>query len=490
MSAESTPVPSLACASLTDSVATRIPISTGTSLTDEKKKTSLVVTNEKSIRSNVMRGYLTAPSENLEKSTKTANRILLQYGFTFDDMRKIPKFKFAIQRYMDKNLCGENLRFLEAITSFEALESEARTPAAKLIWNEFVILGAPDQVNLNSEHVQAMRAVYTRSPKCVPPDFFEQAKNYIKFLCENDSFRRFVKTPEFEASRSGNINPRDYDFKNRRLSFSLIPNTEKTTQLATIADDFRTHIENKAIMASGAPLPAFGDSEYKSLSFSAQDFITWAVSNKLAPNATFAEGLGQRLQAGMYFSPHLSLTSSINVHTSGDVLFGLSDVLWTCLDEKNGIRISPIMVLNRSVFENDDYPCVSGELLLRDFSYHPLWVVYRPFKGELFLFRYKHSVHPFLKVEDVAGAESKMIVEGHARRHVCYLSFHVQDFRLQFRLSRGNLFPWIEAGRAAQLTVTIIERNKLYLPLSNTASKSSEHHYSCDDFSWFRSRAL
>ncbi len=78
-----------------------------------------------------------------------------------------------------------------------------------------------------------------------------------------------------------------------------------------------------------------------------------------------------------------------------------------------------------------------------------------------YFFRYRSSPRPFLKLEGFKGPECALTVTGQNRRRAAYVQFKTPaavsggpSLELQLRLDRGQLFPWMEAFRAAQLTLT------------------------------------
>ena len=84
----------------------------------------------------------------------------------------------------------ENLEFWLACDDFRTCKEPKRSAKAKKIYMDFIAIGAPKQVNLDTETRMSTIANIDNPPL----DTFDRAQRRIQGLMEKDSYQRFLKS--------------------------------------------------------------------------------------------------------------------------------------------------------------------------------------------------------------------------------------------------------------------------------------------------------
>ena len=84
----------------------------------------------------------------------------------------------------------ENLEFWLACDEFRSCKEPKRSAKAKKVYMDFIAIGAPKQVNLDTE----TRTLTIASIDNPPLETFDRAQRRIQGLMEKDSYQRFLKS--------------------------------------------------------------------------------------------------------------------------------------------------------------------------------------------------------------------------------------------------------------------------------------------------------
>eukprot|EP01098_Paradermamoeba_levis_P006705 TRINITY_DN2785_c0_g1_i1.p1 TRINITY_DN2785_c0_g1~~TRINITY_DN2785_c0_g1_i1.p1 ORF type:complete len:237 (+),score=98.50 TRINITY_DN2785_c0_g1_i1:36-713(+) len=106
--------------------------------------------------------------------------------------------------FLLQELSHENLDFFSAVAEYKAdTNAETMLPRAQVLFDEFVPPGAPHELNLPGPILKSLEHFFGQSEKKkqkkINPKIFDEAQRSVFFTIEKDSFRRFIRTPEFQS---------------------------------------------------------------------------------------------------------------------------------------------------------------------------------------------------------------------------------------------------------------------------------------------------
>lgn len=94
-------------------------------------------------------------------------------------------------QFCEKKFCSENLTFWQAVQEFKTLDEIERKDKANALINEYIVNGAPLQINLDCAVVK--RILANKEGSSVPTELFKDAENYVFTLMEMDVYPNFLK---------------------------------------------------------------------------------------------------------------------------------------------------------------------------------------------------------------------------------------------------------------------------------------------------------
>ena len=113
-----------------------------------------------------------------------------QIPATLDEALADGNWEVMLHQFAASEFSAENIDFLRAVAVFEASGDIGQ---AEQIYAQFVSANAATQVNLPGSTREALDAMFGEGGTGHgPPDLFDAAKNDIKKMTTNDTFRRFT----------------------------------------------------------------------------------------------------------------------------------------------------------------------------------------------------------------------------------------------------------------------------------------------------------
>ena len=137
--------------------------------------------------------------------------------------------KDAFVSFVNSHLCAENHDFWQDVEeyrrTYEQQEegSEMMKEHAKRIWEKYLSEDAPDQINITGEVDKQIKdaVLYDK----ITSRLFDKAQKEIFTLMKNDSYPKFVRTPEFKKleliERKRRLENEEDWLQNPTLSFAL-----------------------------------------------------------------------------------------------------------------------------------------------------------------------------------------------------------------------------------------------------------------------------
>jgi PAS domain-containing protein len=110
----------------------------------------------------------------------------------FDSQFKIPSFKKALLKFCQNEKNAENVLFLEAVSAYKKKRVDHRVDMQREIYNRFVKVGAPMQLNIEQTTSEHFRVLVNK--RLGDEDIFDPLEDMIKTLLMQDVYPRFIKT--------------------------------------------------------------------------------------------------------------------------------------------------------------------------------------------------------------------------------------------------------------------------------------------------------
>lgn len=148
------------------------------------------------------------PLRDQRKLDQRVNECTFDHLESLEDMLQDPAARVALEAFMRREFCNEMLEFYESVEKFKRkyeLHSPAkRLNAARVIHAQFIVPGAPAQINLSLTHVAEIHVkLFGGADRCqsntmesasisdAPFEVFDEAQREIVHLIRRDPFVRF-----------------------------------------------------------------------------------------------------------------------------------------------------------------------------------------------------------------------------------------------------------------------------------------------------------
>ncbi|KAK1796681.1 hypothetical protein P4O66_009705 [Electrophorus voltai] len=133
-----------------------------------------------------------------EKETATAVKSCAhvdteKWKTSFNNLIKNEVGRVAFTTFLKSEFSQENIEFWEACEDFKRMPTENMELKAKQIFEQYIDVDSPEQVNLDS----ATREETRRNLEKCDISCFDEAQSKIFILMEKDSYRRFLKSQLF-----------------------------------------------------------------------------------------------------------------------------------------------------------------------------------------------------------------------------------------------------------------------------------------------------
>lgn len=213
-----------------------------------------------------------------------------QVPITFNDVFENPSSKALFRKYVTSSFDDESLRFLEAAMEFqEELESvlgdstEALAKARQLV-SQFIAPGSESEINISSSvRFDIVDKINAATANSLTGTEFLRAVRDITRLVENNSFARWVETPEF------------FEWYNSRETLTDVAQHIKHRQ--KLVDVARKMLQDDELMRPRTE----GDTKYNAAA-TAIEIVEWLVANMASSNKS-ALKMGQSMvDAGLLIS--------------------------------------------------------------------------------------------------------------------------------------------------------------------------------------------
>ncbi|UJR36632.1 hypothetical protein I4U23_029351 [Adineta vaga] len=164
--------------------------SSTTEMTKKKKsKAAIIAKDFKSRAANLIRRRTTEATLS-EKSLIPSREDVQLWEESFDALLRHRYGQALFRAFLRTEFSEENLEFWLACDDFRNCKEPKRSGKAKKIYMDFIAIGAPKQVNLDTETRMSTIANIDNPPL----ETFDRAQRRIQGLMEKDSYQRFLKS--------------------------------------------------------------------------------------------------------------------------------------------------------------------------------------------------------------------------------------------------------------------------------------------------------
>ncbi|CAF1285974.1 unnamed protein product [Rotaria sordida] len=155
----------------------------------KKSKAATIAKDFKSRAANLIRRRTTEATLS-EKSLIPTREEVLSWEQSFDALLRHRYGQALFRAFLRTEFSEENLEFWLACDEFRVCKEPKRSAKAKKIYMDFIAIGAPKQVNLDTETRMSTIANIDNPPL----ETFDRAQRRIQGLMEKDSYQRFLKS--------------------------------------------------------------------------------------------------------------------------------------------------------------------------------------------------------------------------------------------------------------------------------------------------------
>ncbi|CAF1044041.1 unnamed protein product [Adineta steineri] len=176
-----------------DDSTTRVSATSNSSTTEmtkkKKSKAATIAKDFKSRAANLIRRRTTEATLS-EKSLIPSREDVQSWEESFDALLRHRYGQALFRAFLRTEFSEENLEFWLACDDFRTCKEPKRSTKAKKIYMDFIAIGAPKQVNLDTETRMSTIANIDNPPL----ETFDRAQRRIQGLMEKDSYQRFLKS--------------------------------------------------------------------------------------------------------------------------------------------------------------------------------------------------------------------------------------------------------------------------------------------------------
>jgi hypothetical protein len=155
----------------------------------KKSKAATIAKDFKSRAANLIRRRTTEATVS-EKSLIPSREDVQLWEESFDALLRHRYGQALFRAFLRTEFSEENLEFWLACDEFRLCKDQKRSAKAKKVYMDFIAIGAPKQVNLDTETRMSTIANIDNPPL----DTFDRAQRRIQGLMEKDSYQRFLKS--------------------------------------------------------------------------------------------------------------------------------------------------------------------------------------------------------------------------------------------------------------------------------------------------------
>ncbi|KRY29910.1 regulator of G-protein signaling 9 [Trichinella spiralis] len=134
-------------------------------------------------------------ANNVEVPTE---RRVRRWGFSIHELIKDPIGRQVLETFLESEFSQENIRFWLAVQDLKYSPSSEVNAKVAAIYNEFLVAGAPCQVNVDSQTLETVTKAL--KDQTVPLRYcFSQAEEHIFILMSKDSYPRFARSEIYRS---------------------------------------------------------------------------------------------------------------------------------------------------------------------------------------------------------------------------------------------------------------------------------------------------
>ncbi|KRX90474.1 Regulator of G-protein signaling 7, partial [Trichinella pseudospiralis] len=134
-------------------------------------------------------------ANNVEVPTE---RRVRRWGFSIHELIKDPIGRQVLETFLESEFSQENIRFWLAVQDLKYSPSSEVDAKVAAIYNEFLVAGAPCQVNVDSQTLETVTKAL--KDQTVPLRYcFSQAEEHIFILMSKDSYPRFARSEIYRS---------------------------------------------------------------------------------------------------------------------------------------------------------------------------------------------------------------------------------------------------------------------------------------------------
>ncbi|KRY13044.1 Regulator of G-protein signaling 7, partial [Trichinella patagoniensis] len=125
-------------------------------------------------------------------------RRVRRWGFSIHELIKDPIGRQVLETFLESEFSQENIRFWLAVQDLKYSPSSEVNAKVAAIYNEFLVAGAPCQVNVDSQTLETVTKAL--KDQTVPLRYcFSQAEEHIFILMSKDSYPRFARSEIYRS---------------------------------------------------------------------------------------------------------------------------------------------------------------------------------------------------------------------------------------------------------------------------------------------------
>uniref|UniRef100_A0A5S6QFE5 Regulator of G-protein signaling 7 n=1 Tax=Trichuris muris TaxID=70415 RepID=A0A5S6QFE5_TRIMR len=129
-------------------------------------------------------------ADNVEVPTE---KRVLRWGFSIQELIKDPIGRQVLESFLESEFSQENIKFWQAVQDLKYSPSSEVSRKVEAIYNEFLVSGAPCQVNVDSQTLESVNK--SMHEESIPLRYcFSQAEEHIFILMSKDSYPRFARS--------------------------------------------------------------------------------------------------------------------------------------------------------------------------------------------------------------------------------------------------------------------------------------------------------
>jgi phosphatidylinositol-3,4,5-trisphosphate 3-phosphatase/dual-specificity protein phosphatase PTEN len=125
--------------------------------------------------------------------------ISLHESVVLGEVLTVPEVRADFRAFCAKNLCLENMEFIEAVELYKNLDVEKRDSAARNIFSTFIAPSAPKCINIDGDSRALVVNAVGSSNKITDELLFEKAYDCVIKMMGQDVFIQYKKSASFDA---------------------------------------------------------------------------------------------------------------------------------------------------------------------------------------------------------------------------------------------------------------------------------------------------